>query len=271
MEYPLVVGNWKMNLEFGEAMILGGQVSRNAEYIKHIEIVIAPPSIFIYPLFERLKIKTNNFHLALQNISTDVSGEFTGEVSPAMAKKVCDYTIIGHSERRRLFHETDEDVNLKIKNALKAGLKVIFCVGEQERYHLEDHYTVELKRMLKTGGIVSQAKLALKGISKSDYSKISIAYEPLWAIGTGNASTGVYAAAISYILRNELAGEFGAEAKQIRILYGGSVNVDDAKEFVLQPNIDGLLIGGASLKIKDFTEICRLTSELKSGLPASED
>lgn len=270
MDYPLVVGNWKMNLEFGEAMILGGQVSRNSEFIKHIEIVIAPPSVFIYPIFERLKIKPNNFHLALQNISSEINGEFTGEVSPAMIKKVCDYTIIGHSERRRLFHETDEEVNLKVNNALKFGLKIIVCIGEAEKFHLEDHYQVEVKRMLKLGGIVSQAKLALKGVGKSDYPKVSIAYEPLWAIGTGNASTGSYAAAIAYILRNELVAEFGPDAKGIRILYGGSVNVGNAKEFVLQPNIDGLLVGGASLKIKDFTEICRITSELKSGMPTED-
>jgi len=265
MEYPIVVGNWKMNLTLSEALVLSGQIFRNVESIKHVDVVLCPPSVFLYPIEDNLRNKTKNLFFGLQNVMSEKEGEFTGETSLSMVKNVCDFAIIGHSERRRLFFETDEMVNQKVKFCLKNSVKPIICVGEQERFHLEDHFDKEIERMKKQGGILTQVDRALEGINEKDLSKICITYEPIWAVGTDNAASGVYAAAIAYIIKNHLKEKFEDRASDIRVLYGGSVNCDNVREFMMQPNIDGLLLGRASLNFKDFCEICQIAAEVKSG------
>lgn len=254
-----------MNTSLSEAIILGGQAEKTAESVKHLDIVICPPSIFIYPIYERLRARPNNFFFGAQNIMWENEGAFTGEISASMIHGVCRFAIVGHSERRKIFGETDEMVNKKVLFALSKSLTVIICVGEPERFHLEDHYQSELLRMKKQGGILSSINKALEGVRVGQLAQVIIAYEPIWAIGTGNAATGAYAAAICHIIKGELANKFGEDAKSIRLLYGGSVSVSNIKEFMMQPSIDGLLVGGASTKSNEFAKICRITSEVKSG------
>jgi triosephosphate isomerase len=265
MDYPLVVGNWKMNLTLSEATILVGQISRNAEYIKHVNIVLCPPSVFIYPARDALKAKPNNLYLGLQNTMWEKDGSYTGEVSLSMTRNICKYSIVGHSERRRLFNESDEIVAKKVRFCLDNGITPIVCVGETEKFNLEDHFTTELKRMKSSGGILSQVDQAISKLKKEEIKNIYFAYEPIWAIGTGNAATGVYASAVSYIIRNSLKEARGIADEDMRILYGGSIEESNVKEFMMQPNLNGLLVGGASLKAKDFCKICQITSEVKSG------
>lgn len=265
MSYPLVVGNWKMNTSLSEAIILGGQAERTAESVKHLDIVICPPSVFLYPVYERLRARPNNLYFGIQNIMWEDEGAFTGEISASMIHGVCRFVIIGHSERRKIFSETDEMVNKKVLFSLSKGLVPVICVGEQERFHLEDHYQSEISRMKKQSGILSQIEKALDGVKKSDLDKVVISYEPIWAIGTGNAATGAYAAAICHIVKEQLTVMFGEDAKSVRLLYGGSVSATNIKEFMMQPSIDGLLVGGASLKSSEFAKICQITSEVKSG------
>ena len=264
MENCLVVGNWKMNSNLTDALALSSLVYKNTQKFKNIDVVLAPPSIFIYPVAETIKNKRGNFSLGIQNVMYLDSGEFTGEVSPAMAKGLCKYAIIGHSDRRKYFGETDEVVNAKLKAVLKNGMRAIVCVGEKERYHLEDHFDYEVKRMKTSGGIIGSVEKSLAGISSKDFAQIVVAYEPVWAIGSSNAANGAYAASISYILKSHLKEKFGEGAEQIKIIYGGSVNPKNAQEFLVQPNIDGLLVGGSSLKSREFLQICKVASETKS-------
>ena len=265
MNYPLVVGNWKMNLSLSEAVILAGQISRNAEYINHVEMVLSPPSVFIYPVYDALKTKPRNLHLGIQNIMWEQEGSYTGEVSLRMVKNVCKYAIIGHSERRKYFNETDEMTADKVRLCLDSNITPIVCIGEQEKFNLEDHFQSELKRMQGSGGIINRIDKALVKVRDNEIEKVHFAYEPIWAIGTGNSATGIYASAISYILRNHLKDNRKVNDDQINVLYGGSVDESNVREFMMQPNIDGLLVGGASLKAKSFCEICKISAEVKSG------
>jgi triosephosphate isomerase len=263
---PLIVGNWKMNLDLAESLVLSGQISKRVESIKGVDVTICPPSVFIYPIFDYLKARPSNLYLGLQNISFEDEGAFTGEISPMMVKGVADFVIIGHSERRRYFLESDELINKKVKFALAKNLKTILCVGEKERFHLEEYYEHEVKRMSAEGGILREIELAIRGIDKAKLKNLSIAYEPIWAIGTGNAATGAYAAAVCYIIKNYLREKVGSEtASMIRILYGGSAEDGNTKEFLMQPSVNGLLVGGASLKSAEFAKIAQIAAEVKNG------
>ena len=263
---PIIVGNWKMNETLGEALLLSSHIANSIEKIHELDIVIAPPSLFLYQIFEHLKAKPQNLFLAMQNTYWDEFGAYTGEVSLSQTKNICKYVIIGHSERRKFFGETDKMVNQKVRFALLKNVSPIICVGEEERFHLEDYYDREVSRMKKSEGILSQIDKALEGVKNEDLDKIVIAYEPVWAIGTGNNATGAYAAAICYIIKNYLSVKYSQElAKDIRVVYGGSVNQDNVREYMLQPSINGLLVGGESLKPKEFSQICRIAAEVKSG------
>ena len=245
---------------------MSGQVSKNVERIHHVEVVLCPPVAFIYPIFDHLKARPQHLKIGLQNIMWEEEGEYTGENSLLFVKGVCKYAIVGHSERRRHFGETDEMVNKKTFFALRNNIIPIVCVGEEERFHLQDHYQSEVKRMKEQGGVLRQVENALKGIPKTMMGDIVIAYEPLWAIGTGNAADGAYSASVAYIMKNHIASIFGSNvAQEIKILYGGSTDSDNVKEFMLQPNIDGLLVGGSSLKAQEFSKMCQISSEVKSG------
>ena len=255
-----------MNGTLAEALVLAGQTAKNVERIRQVDVVLCPPAVFVYPIYDYLKARPRNLHLGLQNVMWEEEGAYTGENSLLSVKGICKYAIIGHSERRALFGETDEMVNKKTIFALKNNIKPIVCVGENERFHLEDHYSTEIARMKREGGILTQIEKAFDKIAKSDLKNAVVAYEPVWAIGTSNAADGAYAASVAYIAKNHIAEKFGRDvAEEIEILYGGSVAAKNVKEFMMQPDIDGLLVGGASIQAAEFSKICQISSEVKSG------
>ncbi|MFC1901223.1 triose-phosphate isomerase [Chloroflexota bacterium] len=252
MRLPMIAGNWKMNSTLGEATALVAAMLGGLEAINGVEKVICPPFITLSAIKELLK--GTSVKLGAQNLYFEEKGAFTGEISPLMLVDLCEYVIIGHSERRQYFGETDETVNKRITAALKAGLNPILCIGER----------LEENEAGKTATVVTgQLKEALAGI---DYPQgFIVAYEPVWAIGTGRAATGEQANETIGLIRSNIAEMYGSEdAQDIRILYGGSVTASNASEFMQQPEIDGALVGGASLKADEFISIVRQTDEFRS-------
>ncbi len=246
MRTPLVAGNWKMNKTIAETRDLVSAMSLKLREISGVEKVLCPPFISLAAAFALLE--DSGIGLGAQNMHWEEKGAFTGEVSPGMVKELCGYVILGHSERRAYFGETDEIVHRKLIAAQKIDLTPIVCVGETlEQY--ESNQTREV--------VTRQTSLGLKGVSPEYAPRIVVAYEPVWAIGTGKASTGEAAnAVVRDFIRpaiTELYGEQTAQA--IRVLYGGSVTGANAAEFFSQPDIDGALVGGASLKVDDFVQI----------------
>lgn len=253
---PVVAGNWKMNKTVAEARELVSTISPKLGEIANVEKVLCPPFIAIPALYESLK--DSGIGLGAQNLYWEEKGAFTGEVSPGMVKEFCKYVIIGHSERRTYFGETDETVNRKVSAAIKAGLTPIICVGETlDQY--ESGLTSEVVRR--------QIKVGLAGMDPVDPAgprRIIVAYEPVWAIGTGKASSGENANQVhAQVIRPALSDLFGDEiARSIRIQYGGSVTASNAAEFFAQPEIDGALVGGASLKPDEFVAITKAAQRL---------
>ncbi|MDD5010292.1 MAG: triose-phosphate isomerase, partial [Syntrophorhabdaceae bacterium] len=215
------------------------------------EVVLAPPYTALQSVSET--IKGSQVLLAAQNIYSEDKGAYTGEVSPAMLKDVgCTYVITGHSERRKYFNETDEGVNAKAKKSLQTGLKPIICVGETE---------IEREKGITEFIIGIQVKKALYGIDKLD--DIVIAYEPVWAIGTGKNATPIEAEEVHRFIRNVVGDMYGDICKKIMILYGGSVTPENVGELISMENVDGALVGGASLKIDSFLGIIKSIREKK--------
>lgn len=248
---PIIAGNWKMNKTVEEALALVDEMLDDLEVFEGVEIVLAPPFVALYSVMELLE--DTEIKLAAQNMHDRDNGAYTGEISPLMLREICDYVIIGHSERRKYFHETDEEVNLKVKAALKHDLTPIVAVGES----LEEREAGQTNTK-----IVSQLRLGLAGLNPADAAGIVVAYEPIWAIGTGLAATGEMANEVCSLIRQTLGELFGSEvAAQIRIQYGGSVTGDNISEFMRQPDIDGALVGGASLKAAEFVKIVAQTQE----------
>jgi triosephosphate isomerase (TIM) len=246
MRKPLVAGNWKMNKTIAETRELISAMVERLNEIKNVEKVVCPPFVSLQTAHELLK--NTEIGVGAQNMFWEEKGAFTGEVAPGMIKELCNYVILGHSERRAYFGETDASVNKKLLAAQKFDLTPIVCVGE----------TLEQYESNLTGQVVSeQVKLGLTGL-QADYAlRIVVAYEPVWAIGTGKASTGEAANdVIKNVIRKSIAELYGeSTAQAIRVLYGGSVTGANAKEFFSQPDIDGALVGGASLKVDDFVAI----------------
>lgn len=247
MRKPFVAGNWKMNKTAAEATALVQELLPELHYLNSVEIVLCPPFTSLTAV--RVLIKDTGIGLGVQNIHWEASGAFTGEISAKMAAELCQYAIIGHSERRTYFGETDETVNKKSLAALMAGLTPIVCVGE----------TLSENEAGRTNEVVSrQVKLGLAGLKAEQMQDVVIAYEPVWAIGTGRAATPEGANSVHRdVIRKLLAELFGQNtADEIRILYGGSVTGDNARELFAQSDIDGGLVGGASLK-PDFIKIVK--------------
>ena len=248
---PVVAGNWKMNKTVAEARDLVSTIREKLLEIPNVEKVLCPPYIAIPALYEMLQ--GSEIGLGAQNLYWEEKGAFTGEVSPGMVKEFCKYAIIGHSERRTYFGETDESVSRKVSAAIKAGLTPIVCVGETlEQY--ESGQTSEVVRR--------QIKVGLAAIDPVDHvgaRRIIVAYEPVWAIGTGKASSGENANQVhQHVIRPALGDLFGEEtAAGIRILYGGSVTAANGSEFFAFPDIDGALVGGASLKPDEIVAITK--------------
>ena len=251
MRVPMIAGNWKMNTTVGEAVDLVKTMRKNLDKISNVDKVICPPFVSLATIREL--IKKSSIKLGAQNLYFAEKGAYTGEISPLMLADLCEFVIIGHSERRQYFNETGELVNQKIAAALKVSLKPILCIGER----LEENEAGKTEEV-----VAEQLNSSLAGID--DLNGLLIAYEPVWAIGTGKAATGEQAnETISFIRRNVARLYDDKIAREIRILYGGSVTSANAAEFMQQPEIDGALVGGASLKATEFLSIVTQTAVIK--------
>ena len=245
---PFMAGNWKMNKTVGEAIDLVRELKTSISGVKGVEVAVAPPFTALYAVCKELE--GSSIRLAAQNLYWEEKGAFTGEVSPLMLKEVgCHYVIIGHSERRQFFGEIDETVNRRIKAALLQGLKVIFCMGETLREREEGKTFPVIERQVEGG---------LKSLSDKELKNMVIAYEPVWAIGTGKTATPGQAEEVHRFIRGKIEKLYSREvSEEIRIQYGGSVTPENIKGLMDQPNIDGALVGGASLKAESFSKIVR--------------
>jgi triosephosphate isomerase len=242
----LIAGNWKMNTDRASAVALAKGIVAGVDKYKVVDLLVCPPSVYLAPVHEALT--GSSVALGAQNMYHEANGAFTGELSAAMLRDVgCSYVILGHSERRHILKETDADVNKKTLAALKAGLIPIVCVGE----------LLSEREAGKTGAIIkTQFDGSLAGVSAEQIEKTVIAYEPVWAIGTGKVATPEQAAEVHADLRRLLVERYNdRSAANVRILYGGSVKASNAGELLAQPNVDGALVGGASLKADEFLGI----------------
>lgn len=253
MRIPLLAANWKMNLSRREARNLVEDLLKAAFPVKEREVLLCPSHHLLTEVGALLSGKAH-YALGAQNMYSKDSGAYTGEVSPTMLRDCgCTYVIIGHSERRAYFHETDQDCHAKVEAALQHNLVPVLCVGE----------SLEQREADKTREVVlTQLQGALKGQSLSSGDKLVIAYEPIWAIGTGKTDTPEGAEQTISLLRQELGSMFGERiAQQVRLLYGGSVKPDNIDALMACPNIDGALVGGASLKADSFARIVNFQAQ----------
>lgn len=253
MRIPVIAGNWKMNKTIVESVSLVKELKDFVRGIKGVDIVVCPPFTSLWVVKEI--INGTNINLGAQNMYWETKGAFTGEASPLMLKDVgCEYVVLGHSERRQYFKETSEEVARKAEAALSVNLIPIVCVGEK----------LEEKESGKTESIIKQEIIAL--FSKIDSTLVArtiIAYEPIWAIGTGRSSNSKDANLIIKFIRELFSSKYGSKiAERIRILYGGSVDPKNIKEFMNEPDIDGALVGGASLHALSFSQIVKATEIL---------
>jgi len=256
MRIPFVAGNWKMNTTATEAEKLVLEMLEKLDRISGVEKVLCPP--FVSLVAVSMMLQGSSIKLGAQNMYFEAKGAYTGEISPLMLRELCEFVILGHSERRWYFGETDEIVNKKVKAALANKLKPILCVGER----------LEENEAGKTEEVVNrQVTAALNGIEPvvlSIAKNLVIAYEPVWAIGTGKAAGGEQAAATIQFIRDVVAKLWNKSiAQDLRILYGGSVTGANIAEFISHPEIDGALVGGASLKAEEFVSIVEKTAEIK--------
>jgi triosephosphate isomerase len=252
MRRPLIAGNWKMNTKLEEAENLVRAMLADLDNIDSVEKVLCPPFISLAAIKEL--IKGTSIMLGAQNMFFEDKGAYTGEISPLMLIGLCDFVILGHSERRQYFAETDEIINRKVKKALEFGVKPILCVGES----LEDNEAGKTKQKINR-----QVNAGLAGINPT--SQLVIAYEPIWAIGTGRAATSKQANTTISLIRTIVANLWDNKtAETVRILYGGSVTSSNIAELITEADIDGALVGGASLKAEEFVSIARQTASIKS-------
>jgi len=246
MRIPFIAGNWKMFKTVHEAVVFVKELRSAVKDVVGVEIVVAPPFTAVHAVAEA--VRNANIGVAAQDLYWEREGAFTGEVSPAMIKEAgAEYAIVGHSERRRLFGETDAIVNRKTMAAIAVGLTPIVCVGETLEERERDETLAVIDRQIKDG---------LDRITAAEIGEIVVAYEPVWAIGTGRTATSAQAGEAHAHIRRRLRQWFGADAaEQCHVIYGGSVKPDNIRELVAEDDVDGALVGGASLDVKSFTEI----------------
>jgi len=251
MRTPLIAGNWKMNTTIEEAVRLARDLRQSLDNITGVEKVVCPPYISLAAV--RGELAGSSLKVGAQNMYSEDKGAFTGEISPVMLEGLCEYVILGHSERRQYFAENDLMLSKKVAAAIKHNLKPILCIGENlQQYEAGQTLAV----------VTEQLKTSLAGLSRCE--TLTIAYEPVWAIGTGRAATGQLAQEIIACVRSFISTKYSlGPAGEVRILYGGSVNPGNIAEFMAQPDIDGALVGGASLKAADFSAILKAASEIQ--------
>jgi len=251
MRMPIIAGNWKMNTSVAEAVELVTGMKKRLNSISGVEKVLCPPFISLTTVKDL--IKGTSIKLGAQNMYFELTGAYTGEISPVMLAGLCEFVILGHSERRAHFGDSDQIVNKKVQAALGMQLTPIICVGESLEQN-EAGETIEV--------VTKQVRAAFEGIDSPQGTVI--AYEPIWAIGTGKAARGDQANATSGVIRSVVAQLYGdSVAQEIRIQYGGSVSSTNIAEFISQPEIDGALVGGASLKAAEFVGIVEQTAKIK--------
>ncbi|MEE9400438.1 MAG: triose-phosphate isomerase [Dehalococcoidia bacterium] len=251
MRMPIIAGNWKMNTSVAEAVELVTGMKKRLNSISGVEKVLCPPFISLTTVKELSK--GTSIKLGAQNMYFELTGAYTGEISPVMLAGLCEFVILGHSERRAHFGDSDQIVNKKVQAALGMQLTPIICVGESLEQN-EAGETIEV--------VTKQVRAAFEGIESPRGAVI--AYEPLWAIGTGKAARGDQANATSGVIRSIVAQLYSdSVAREMRIQYGGSVSSTNIAEFISQPEIDGALVGGASLKAAEFVGIVEQTAKIK--------
>ena len=246
MRKPIIAGNWKMYKTIAEAVAMVTELAAMVRDIKDVEVIVCPPFTALYAVAEA--VKGTVIKVGAQNMYWEDQGAYTGEVSPVMIKEIgCTYVILGHSERRQFFGETDENVNKKLKAAYKHGLLPIVCVGER----LEQREQGITEKVVK-----AQVEGALAGLENNEVANLVVAYEPVWAIGTGRTASNEDAQEVISFTRNVIVGMYGRElAEQVRIQYGGSVKPDNISGLMQQKDIDGALVGGASLEAGSFAAL----------------
>jgi len=247
---PFIAGNWKMNLSLDESVSLVRAIADSIHDLEGVDVLVGPPFTSLHPV--KQAIADAGIYLAAQNMHWESSGAYTGEISPSMLIETgCTHVILGHSERRHIFGETDEWVDRKAKSAAKVGLTPIVCVGE----------TIEEREKERTEEVIeSQLRGSLKNFREKGAlpSSFLLAYEPVWAIGTGQTATPEQAQEVHHFIRQWLTQGFGTKtAEVVRILYGGSVKPDNIKDLMSMADVDGVLVGGASLKADSFIPIIR--------------
>ncbi|WP_435550212.1 triose-phosphate isomerase [Desulfobacterium sp. N47] len=245
---PFIAGNWKMYKTCSEAVETAGKLVKLLSQTSDVDIMIAPAYIALAQVHEA--VKGSCVMLGAQNLFWEKKGAYTGEISPEMIVSAgCTYIIIGHSERRQYFGETNETVNKKIKAAISYNLKPVFCIGESEKEReANDTFNV----------LDKQVKIGLEGLSQDNMQNVTLAYEPVWAIGTGKTASSEQAQEVHLFLRNLIEKLFGENiAESIRILYGGSVKPENIAELMTMPDVDGALVGGASLDADKFMRIVK--------------
>lgn len=256
-----IIANWKMNTTLTEASILANGVKEGIADFTTNTVVLCPPSIWLTTLAETFaKHPLKQLKLGAQNIHFADKGAYTGEIAAPMLKGIAEYAILGHSERRKYFHETDEMVQLKVKQALTNGLTPVLCVGESRQPAEEALHNPAKLSKAHIQPILHQLDIALKDLSENELKQVVIAYEPVWAItgsGKGVAATGLYANHVAEMINKHLLFRFGKVGESMPILYGGSANAENAGEFLHQPALSGLLVGSAGLKLDQFISICR--------------
>lgn len=254
MNKLLIVGNWKMNLNIHQASLYVHNLSQKITSHRDVEVVLAPTSLALQTL--SLQVKHHQFGLAAQNVYYRDEGAYTGEISATMLRGLAQYVIVGHSERRHIFNESDKDVRAKVQAVLRNDLTPILCVGEtaDERTNNETPHVLHDQI---TGGLAN--------VASNEIDKVVIAYEPVWAIGTGKNATVSDLEKARDIIRHQIRSLYGETSEaQVRLLYGGSVNADNAADYLALPGVDGLLVGGASLQAETFSDIVTKAHALKN-------
>lgn len=253
MARTLIVGNWKMNLNASQSSILLHRLQERIRILRDVEVVLAPSMLVLQPL--SVQLDRRKFRLASQNAYHKDEGAFTGEVSFNMLRDLVHYSIVGHSERRHVFGETNQDIGLKMAASIRNGIAPILCVGETK----SQRQTYETKRVIH-----DQLAAGLHQITSSDIRRIVIAYEPVWAIGTGEFAKPDQISKVMETIRSYIKDLYGKKAsEEVRILYGGSVTHDIAPAFLRLEGIDGLLVGGASINYIQFSNIVRIAEQLR--------
>ena len=247
---PIIAGNWKMNKTIGEAVVLAQGISNQYEegWEDWCDIIVCPPYVDLKPVKTVFEFDKTPIAVGAQNVHWEASGAYTGEISPAMLAEIgCAYCIVGHSERREMFGETNEGVNRKVKALLEARITPIMCVGESLAVRDEGTYLEY---------VCAQVKAGLAGLAPAEVRDCVVAYEPIWAIGTGRTATPEQAEEVCAAIRATLAElADGETAEKVRVLYGGSMNPGNVEMLIAQPDIDGGLIGGAALKVDSFVQL----------------